>query len=474
MRKRTIWIAILVVAVVVAGIFGVGRWNAARQASRAAPQTSTVQRGDLQAIVGTSGTVRAAQSMDLTFGVSGTVVEILVAEGDKVKAGQPLARLDTATLEAQVASAELSLRLAEKNLEDLKSPPTKTKIAQAEATLASAKAAYEAAKAKPVEWQIAQAEAALEKARKTLQEAQAAYDAVSWRPNIAMLPQATQLQQATEAYQAALDNYRIAMASVSDAPIKSAYAQLLQAQEAYDKLMAGPTEEELLSAEAQVTQAKLALETARKNLQSATLAAPFDGTITAVNVITGQTVAANTVAMSIADLDHLQIQANLPEVDAVQVKVGQRAEITLDALSTQTMTGQVAKVALIGTVTQGVVNYPVTISLDPTDLPVKPGMTASVSIIVDERTNVLMVPNRAVRSQGGNRGYYVEVMVEGQIVQVPVTIGLSNGSMTEITSSGLREGDTVVVSSTTTTTSSRIPGIGGGGILVGPMGPGGR
>ena len=467
MQKRTIWI-ILVIVLVAAAIFGFSRWNASRKASSAAPQTSTVQRGDLQAIVGTSGTVRAAQSMDLTFGIAGTVVEILVAEGDKVTAGQPLARLDTTTLEAQVASAELSLRLAEKNLADLKSPPTKTEIAQAEAALASAKSAYEAAKAKPVEWQIAQAEAALEKARKTLQEAQAAYDAVSWRPNIAMLPQAAQLQQATEAYQTALDNYRIAMASVSDAPIKSAYAQMLQAQDAYDKLMAGPTEEELLSAEAQVTQAKLALDTARKNLDSATLKAPFDGTITAVNIITGQTVAANTVAMSIADLDHLQIQANLPEVDAVQVKVGQRAQITLDAISTQTISGQVTKIALIGTVTQGVVNYPVTINLDPTDLPVKPGMTASINIIVDERKNVLMVPNRAIRSLGRNQGYYVEVMVEGQIIQLPVTIGLSNGTMTEVTGTGLREGDTVVVS-TTTTTSGRIPGV--GGIVGGPMGP---
>jgi len=467
MQKRTIWI-ILVIVLVAAAIFGFSRWNASRKASSAAPQTSTVQRGDLQAIVGTSGTVRAAQSMDLTFGIAGTVVEILVAEGDKVTAGQPLARLDTTTLEAQVASAELSLRLAEKNLADLKSPPTKTEIAQAEAALASAKAAYEAAKAKPVEWQIAQAEAALEKARKTLQEAQAAYDAVSWRPNIAMLPQAAQLQQATEAYQTALDNYRIAMASVSDAPIKSAYAQMLQAQDAYDKLMAGPTEEELLSAEAQVTQAKLALDTARKNLDSATLKAPFDGTITAINIITGQTVAANTVAMSIADLDHLQIQANLPEVDAVQVKVGQRAQITLDAISTQTISGQVTKIALIGTVTQGVVNYPVTINLDPTDLPVKPGMTASINIIVDERKNVLMVPNRAIRSLGRNQGYYVEVMVEGQIIQLPVTIGLSNGTMTEVTGTGLREGDTVVVS-TTTTTSGRIPGV--GGIVGGPMGP---
>ncbi len=87
MQKRTIWIIVLVAVLVVAAIFWVNRWNAARKASATAPQTSTVQRGNLQAIVGTSGTVRAAQSMDLTFGVAGTVVEILVAEGDQVKQG---------------------------------------------------------------------------------------------------------------------------------------------------------------------------------------------------------------------------------------------------------------------------------------------------------------------------------------------------------------------------------------------------
>jgi HlyD family secretion protein len=152
-------------------------------------------------------------------------------------------------------------------------------------------------------------------------------------------------------------------------------------------------------------------------------------------------------------------------------------KLTLDAYSDAVLTGKVSRVALIGTVTQGVVNYPVVISIDPTTVTVKPGMTASISIIVQERTNVLMVPNRAIKSLGRNQGYYVQVMVEGQAMQVPVTIGLANDSYTEVTGDALREGDTVVVSSTTTSASTRMMGgvMGGGEFIInqggGPPGP---
>ena len=466
MKRKTIWIILIIVAVLAGGVYGFTRWRAAQQASTTAPQTSTVQRGDLQAVVSSSGTVRSAQSLDLTFGTSGTVSEVLVEIGDEVKAGQELAKLDTATLQAQVTSAEISLKLKQKALDALKEPATATEIASAEATLAKAKQSYETAKAKPIEWQKAQAEAALETARKTLQDAQAAYDAVSWRPNISMLPQSFTLQSATEAYEKALDTYRIAMAAVSDADIKSAAVTLAQAQEAYGTLLAGPSEDDLLSAEAEVTQAQLTLDSAKRSLQSATLTAPFDGTITSLSIIVGQSVTQSTAAMTLVDLKHLETQASIPEVDIISIQEGQNVELTLDAYADETLTGKVSRVALIGTVTQGVVNYPVVVSIDPTTTTVKPGMTASISIIVDERANVLMVPNRAVRSLGRNQGYYVQVMVEGQAIQVPVTIGMANDSMTEVTGTALREGDTVVVSSTTATSSSRMGGFAGGGFII--------
>jgi len=470
--KRKTWIILLVViALIAGGAYGFTKWRASKQASTTAPSTSTVQRGDLQAVVSSSGTVRSAQSLDVTFGTSGTVAEVLVEIGDEVKAGQELAKLDTATLEAAVTSAEISLRLKQSALNELKEPATKTEIAAAEATLAKAKQAYSTAAAKPVSWQKAQAEAALAEAAKAVQDAQAEYDKVSWRPNISMLPQSFNLQSATEAYEAAKDTYRIAMAAVSDAEIKAAAVSLAQAQEAYDKLLAGPSEDDLLTAESEVTQAQLSLDSARRNLESATLKATFDGTITSQDLVIGQSVAASTVAMTLVDLKHLETQASIPEVDVVSIEKGQTVELTLDAYSDAVLTGKVSRVALIGTVTQGVVNYPVVISIDPTTVTVKPGMTASISIIVQERTNVLMVPNRAVKSLGRNQGYYVQVMVEGQAMQVPVTIGLANDSYTEVTGTALREGDTVVVSTTSAATNTRIQGMGAGFIMGGGSGP---
>jgi HlyD family secretion protein len=443
MKKRRFWIGVIVILVVVGGYFGYSHLQAARAAKNTLPQTATVQRGGLQAIVGTSGTVSPSQSLDLTFGVAGTVSKVLVAVGDEVKDGQALAQLDTRDLESQVASAEISLKLAQDSLDQLKAPPTQLEIDQAKAAVATAQQAYDAAKVKDVAWQKAQLELALSKVRKTLEDAQAAYDRVSWRPEISMLPQSVALQQATEDYKEALDTYNIGMAAVSDAPIQAAAAALESAKQALADLQAGPTDEELMSAQAQV-------------------AAPFDGTITSVDIVTGQAVAQSGVVMSLADLVHLETYPNLPEVDVVNVKAGQTAELTLDAYPDNTLTGKVTQVALVGTVTQGVVNYPVTIAIDSATVPIKPGMTASISIIVDERTNVLMVPNRAVHSLGNNRGYYVDVLVEGQQIQVSVTIGLSNDSYTEIVSGEIQEGDQVVVSSTTSSTSSNFSGGFGG------------
>jgi RND family efflux transporter MFP subunit len=247
---------------------------------------------------------------------------------------------------------------------------------------------------------------------------------------------------------------------------------LAQAQAALDKLLAGPASTDVTIAQAAVDQAKISLDTARQNLAKATLTAPFDGTVTQVNVIPGQTVAGGTVVVSVADLGRLRVKANVAEIDVPRIKVGQPVNVSVDAIPDAQLTGKLSDVALVGTVSQGVVNYAVTVDLDPTDSRVKAGMSASLVIVVDERSNVLMVPNRAIHTLTGGRGYYVDVMVEGQIVQVQVNIGLANDSMTEITGGGLREGDAVVISTSRTTTSGGgtfgglFRGMGGGGVPV--------
>jgi len=189
--------------------------------------------------------------------------------------------------------------------------------------------------------------------------------------------------------------------------------------------------------------------------------APFDGTVGDIYAEVGQWVGASTQAMALVDLSRLDLAITLAEVDVPKVQAGQEAEITLDAEPGAVFTGTVTEIDLVGTTTQGVVSYAATVSIShPTDT-LRPGMNASVSIILAQRENVLVVPNRAVRTTGTRRT--VTVLYEGQLIDVPVTLGLSGDTQSEVVS-GLQEGDVVLIGTTTTTT--------GGGAGLGGLGPG--
>ena len=185
----------------------------------------------------------------------------------------------------------------------------------------------------------------------------------------------------------------------------------------------------------------IALKQAQMAVQQAQIVAPFDGVVTAVNITLGESASTGSGAIQLADLGHLEIVVNMAEVDVPRIKVGEAAEISLDALPDAQLTGKVTEISPAGVLTQGVVNYPVTVALADPGNGVLTGMTANVNIVTDQRDNVLMVPNRAVHTQG--RQKLVTVLFEGQQIQVPVQTGLSNDTMTEVTS-GLNEGDTVL------------------------------
>jgi multidrug efflux pump subunit AcrA (membrane-fusion protein) len=146
-----------------------------------------------------------------------------------------------------------------------------------------------------------------------------------------------------------------------------------------------------------------------------------------------------------------------------KARAGQNVQVTLDAVPDATLQGTVTQIAPAGTISSGVVNYPVTIALTNITDTVKTGMTANLGIVVDQRDDVLTVPNRAVRTVGKQKT--VTVLFEGQQIQVPVQTGLSSDTATEIIS-GLKEGDTVVLSTTTTRSTN------GGGMMMGPGGGG--
>ena len=202
-------------------------------------------------------------------------------------------------------------------------------------------------------------------------------------------------------------------------------------------------------------------------LSDYTVVAPFDGTIASVNMKKGDT-ASGAVATIVSDQKFAQATFN--ETDIVNVKVGQKATITFDALPDTTLTGKVYEVDPVGTVSQGVVSYGVQIALDDvSNANVKPGMSDTVSIITDVKPDVLLVPRSAVTTRQGTS--YVQIMgSDGKPSQTQVTTGASNDTMTEMTS-GLNEGDEVVTQTITSAATSqstqnsnvRIPVLGGFG-----------
>jgi HlyD family secretion protein len=555
-----------------------------RPAETAQLQTVPVQRTNILATVNASGTVAAPNQARLTFKTSGIVKEVYVKVGDVVKQGDPLAALDTTDLQAQVTQAEASLNIARFRLQQLLQLPKPEDIQSLQAAYDSALAKYEAARAAlPTEDQlkaaqanydaavakyqnlinpptasqdlaalqaqydaavarlnqllagpnpndVAAAKAQLDQAKAQLDQAQAAYNRVANRRDAADRPEAKALAQAQAAYQAALAAYQAKTAGPTEDQIKAAQAQVEQAKQALeakkaqladqsqikaaeaamiqakqqldqlqqalneqanlksaeaavaqakaqlDKALQGADPNDVAVAREQVRQAEASLQQARNNLDNAVLRAPFDGVVAAVNVNPGeQTSTAGGPIVVLTDLSSLRVDVNIDEADIGKVKVGQPARITSDNLPGQQFQGRVSAIAPTATIQQGVVNYQVQVQIQAQPgqpLPLRPGMTVLVSIIYDQRQNVLAVPNRAVRTQGRTR--YVEVLVDGgRTERRDVQTGLSNDQLTEIVS-GLKEGERVVIPGTTTA-QPRVPtgfgGFGGGG-FGGP--PGGR
>ena len=413
--KRAVTILVVVALVAAGGYVGYRMLSKPAAASNSAAQTATVKKGPLIVTISSAGSISAHSSGDVSFRVSGQIKAVHVKLGDTVKAGQALAELDDSDLQLSVSAAENSLLSAQASYRKLVAGllPEERKLAELD----------------------------LQASADALKKAQDEYDKVSWRPNIGMLPQSTNLQQATKDYEKA----------------KLTYAQKVRGAAADDRAIA----------QAQVNQAQGSLTQAKQKLDQAKLIAPFGGTVTSVNLTPGQYVTANAAVVTLVDLTGLEIKVPLPETDVPRVAAGQSVAVTLDALPGVTLNGKVTWVPPVATISQGVVNYPVTIEIAQPDPAVRVGMTASVGIVVERRDSVLMVPSRAVRTSGRQRS--VEVLVDGQPTEVPVTLGVSNDSYTEV-ASGLMEGDVVVLRTTTTSSQGQLGGMGrmfGGGMSVG-------
>lgn len=217
-----------------------------------------------------------------------------------------------------------------------------------------------------------------------------------------------------------------------------------------------------LSAEAKYKNQEGVVAAAQTSLSSAwasyrqaspVIYAPISGTISGLSLQVGSVLTAQTsttgssTSQRIANIKTAaapSITVNLTEIDVPKIKIGNKATVTLDALSGKTFTGKVVSVDTTGSVSSGVTTYPAVIELDNDNGSIYPNMSAQANIITRIKNDVLLVPLASVQTQNGQS--FVRVMQNGQVVQKSVETGLSSTTQTEIIS-GLSEGDNVVISS---------------------------
>lgn len=407
-------------------------------------ETAVVARGDLRVTVSASGSVEAAQQSELAFSGSGEVAEVWVEVGDAVEAGQPLARLETDDLEDAVADAELALAQAELDLAETLDGVSDEDIVAAEASLRGAQADYNSVVGGATEVEIAKAEAALEQADANLASAQSSYDRTAAHkpnedPNYSSA--ANNLWSAEAAYEKTLASYNETVDGATENERWAAWARVQKAQANLDRLLEQPTEEAARLAEIAVAQAELDLAQAEYDLAQATLKTPIAGTVTAVNVEAGEV--ASGVAVVISTLDVLTVDVVLDETDVAQIAEGQPAKITLDAFDDATLSGTVTHIESTANIQSGVVLFPVTIALDPVDVPVRAGMTADVEIVTANAENVLLVPAEAVQTING-RTIVMRKLAEGETVERPgfgqAAEGAPQGDVEQMPNTGERAG----------------------------------
>jgi len=447
------WIIVIVIVVLVGGFFGLRALRGGQADSTAANlQTEPIQRAELTASVGATGTVRSNQSTQLGFGTSGTVEQVRPQLGDTVRAGDVLATLQSTSLSAQIIMAEADLVSAQRALEDL----LHSDQARAAAQLALAQAQdalHNAQYTLTVRQQgnrasdstIEGARASLVLAKDKLDAAQAAYDRVSGRPGddpvraVAL----TNLTSARAQYDSALRTLNWYLGKPTDieqalleADVAVAQARVDDAQREWERVKDGPTQEDIRSAQARVDAAQATLELAR-------IMAPFTGTVTAIEIKPGDQVTPASPAFRLDDLSKLLVEVELSEVDINRLQPGQPVTLNFDAILDRDYNGVVTEIGEVGSSVQGVVNFPVTVELQDADQAIKPGMTAAVNIIVEQIPDALQVPNRAVRVINGQRVVYI--MKNGQPTPVAVQLGASSDLYSEVMDGELAVGDQVVL-----------------------------
>lgn len=501
-------------AIVLAGFYF---WN--DDSSTPQYMTARVERGNLRNTVTATGALQAVTTVQVGSQASGTISALYADFNSTVKKGQVVAQLDPSTAKAQVDQANANLQNARASLANARAAVVNAQAgvrdAQAKGLAATSTVQNNQAGVSGAEANVAVLKAQQDDALSLLKQqesllksgviAQRDYDVAMTAYKTA---EARYNQAVAQLNQAKLSEQSASSAGIaqSQAGVESAKAQVQQAQA------------QVGQAQAQVQQAEAALSVAQVNLSHTTITSPIDGVVVSRDVNVGQTVAASLSAPTLFtianDLTQMQVIANIDQADIGLVEQAKSVKFSVDAFPGKDFDGKIEQMRLNPVNVQNVVTYNVVIDVANPDQKLKPGMTANLTITIDERNNVLKVPNSALRftpqdanrqrtgagagqgqgqgqgrrqqqqqqgdnAAGGNGGQFAPAsapVLPGQVRVVwmmgqngkperrRITVGLSDGSATEVVDGELKEGDMVItgqqISGASRTGNSTPPGFG--------------
>ena len=426
-RRLSPWWGLLLIPVMAVGLLASGvirrpGSSGADSGSSAKGETVVVSRGVFRNSVTGPGTLAALTSVDIKPDVVGTV-SVLPSVGQRFNKGELIARLDAGTLQRNLETAQLSLAKARAQLEGTRATQANSRSNQ-DQTINNAQT------------QLSNAQRDVETAQTTLKNASSLY-AIGGGT-----------RQAVQDAQAGLDKAQAGLANNR--------ATLETAQGAVG-LQSASNSSDLRNLELAVQQAQITVKNASSDLASTKIYAPFTGVVASVTAQLGGPASSAGSLLTFLKDSSVTLPVQVDETEISKVKVGQPAEVTLDALGTDTFAGKVTSITPQATIVSNIAVFYVTVTLPNAGLKMRPGMTAEAEIIAQEIPNVVLVPRRAVEQVRTNA--YVTVQTtsgEGRDAtitteRVRVTTVGDDGTNIAVTS-GLTGTETVVLPARVKTT----------------------
>jgi HlyD family secretion protein len=463
MRRFAIWLCILLVAGA-----GIALWVRARTRQDANPagrQTVRVERGTVELTVSADGTLKPLTTVVVKSYAGGRVDVLAVDVGDRVRAGDLIAKIDPTDSLTSYEQARADLDAAEAKLRQARDQAvaqpslTRSAIAQAEASYNSALKDLQRLQRATQPQTSAQARAALDKARANLDIAEKELARTQGLKAQGFVPQSdvdTALNKrdlAKAELASAQERWDTLQAELA-ADLEAAQAKVAQAKAALDNAKANAVQDRLkqadvASAQAQVARAQASLMNAKTMLDYTTIRAPRAGVILTKLVEQGtiitsgrSAIAQGTDIVELGDLSKMFVEVSVDESDVGKLRLKQPVSIHVEAFPDKTFRGVVTRIDPQASTQQNITTVLVTVQVENANALLKPGMTASCDFLVERVEDTLYLPSRAIREVGGS---HVVTLVRGrEQVEAPVEIGVVGNDRTEILE-GLSEGTEVVL-----------------------------